>query len=315
MDKCKLLFTSLAIGSSLLLIGSSLLLAQKAQDSSGLVPVETVVTVEARHGKDVPTLNVEDVLAYERHERLQVTNLTAFRGENAALELFFLLDDASNSSLGVQLADLKQFMENQPGTTAIGVGYMRNGTVAITQDLTTDHARAAHSLRLPLSSPGVMASPYLSLSDLMKRWPGNAARRAVVMVTSGIDPLGGTGPMNPYLDTAIEDAQRRGVVVYSIYTPAAGHAGHSFFSMNWGQNNLSQISEETGGEAYMLGFGPPVSFAPYLTEIADHLSHQYRVTILVKPEKRAGLQSVRFTTEVPNAELVSAAKVYVSADR
>lgn len=39
------------------------------------------------------------------------------------------------------------------------------------------------------------------------------------MVTSGIDPLGGFGPTNPYLETAIDDAQRHGVIVYTIYEP------------------------------------------------------------------------------------------------
>jgi len=158
-----------------------------------------------------------------------------------------------------------------------------------------------------------MASPYLSLSDLIKRWPESSARHEVVMVTSGVDPLGGFGPMNPYLDAAIEHAQRAGILVYAIYMPAAGHAGHSFFRMNWAQNHLAQLADETGGEAYMLGFGPPVSFAPYLEEIAAHLAHQYRVTFLMKPESKAGFRGVRFSTEVPNAELVAAARVYVPA--
>jgi hypothetical protein len=102
--------------------------------------------------------------------------------------------------------------------------------------------------------------------------------------------------------------------VYAIYTPSAGHFGHSFWRMNWGQNHLAQIAEETGGEAYMLGFGPPVSFAPYLANVAEHLAHQYLVTFLIKPGNQAGFQAVRLATEVPNAEIVGASKVYVPAD-
>ena len=63
----------------------------------------------------------------------------------------------------------------------------------------------------------------------------------------------------------------------------------------------------------MLGFGPLVSFAPYLAELSEHLSHQYVVTFLAKPGNKAGFQSVRLTTEVPNAEIVGANRVYVSA--
>jgi hypothetical protein len=190
---------------------------------------------------------------------------------------------------------------------------MHNGTFATVQNFTTDHSRAGSSLRLPLSSEGAMASPYLSLSELIRRWPGKSERREVVMVTSGVDPLGGLGPMNPYLDNSIDDAQRGRVVVYTIYSPEAGHSGHSFYRLNWAQNHLAQLSEETGGESYMLGFGAPIAFAPYLDEITEHLTHQYRVTFLIKPEKKAGFRSVRFATEVPNADLVAATRVYVPA--
>ena len=133
------------------------------------------------------------------------------------------------------------------------------------------------------------------------------------MVSSGIDPLGGTGPINPYLDSAIADAQRAGIIVYTIYSPAAGHSGHSFFRLDWGQHHLAQLSEETGGECYMLGFGAPVAFAPYLDKIAEHLKHQYRLSFRIKPEKKGDWRSVRLSTEVPNADLVAATKVYVPA--
>jgi hypothetical protein len=243
---------------------------------------------------------------------MKVQELVPLQNGNAALDLFLLLDDASASSLGSQLSDLRQFIQAQPATTQIGIGYMRNGTFDMVQSFTTDHSQAGAKLRLP-TGLGAMASPYLSLSDLIKKWPGKSPRREVVMVSSGIDPLGGMGPVNPYLDSAIRDAQRARVIVYTIYSPATGHSGHSFYRLDWGQNHLAQLAEETGGESYMLGFGAPVAFAPYLDEIAEHLQHQYRVTFLIKPEKKGDFRSVRLSTEVPNADLVAAAKVYVPA--
>jgi len=293
-----------------------LLFAQsKPPAEPGFVSAQMIITIESRHDHDrnVPSINREDVLAYERKEPIRVTDLVPLCGDEARLDLFLLLDDASNTGLGSQLGDLRRFIGAQPPATAIGIGYMRNGTVDVVQNLTSDHEQAAHRLRLPLSSGGVSPSPYLSLSDLIKRWPPSSARREVIMVTSGVDPLGGFGPTNPYLDSAIGDAQRSGVVVYAIYMPAAGHAGHSFFRMNWGQNYLAQLAEETGGEAYMLGFGPPVSFEPYLDEITAHLAHQYRAQLAMKPGNKGSLRNVRLTTEVPNAEIVAAARVYVPA--
>lgn len=145
----------------------------------------------------------------------------------------------------------------------------------------------------------------------IKRSPGSIARREVVVVTSGVDSLGGLGPMNPYLDAAIEDAQANGIIVYAIYMPSEGQAGHSFYLMNWAQNQLAQHTEETGGEAYMLGFGPPVCFAPYFDEIAATPGTSVPRDFSYKPETKGGLREVRLTTEVPNAELIAAAKVYV----
>jgi len=289
----------------------TLLLAQEKAPAPG-VPVQMVVTAEARHGKEAPVLHPQDVMVFQGKERLRVTDLVACQGEHVALELFLLIDDASSTNLGTQLSDLRHFIETQPATAAIGVGYMQNATVKIAQNPTADHAKAAKALRLPFGYPGVSPSPFLSLSDLIKRWPASAARHEVVLVSSGIDPLGGD-VVNPYLDSAIQDAQRAGVIVYTIYTPAAGHFGHAYWRINWGQNHLTQIADEAGGESYMIGFGPAVSFTPYLSEIADHLANQYVVRFLITPGKKAGLQPVRFTTEVPNADLVAARKVYVPA--
>jgi hypothetical protein len=290
-----------------LALGGTLLLA-RVDVPPPATPIQLTLTVEARHGKEVPVMKPGDIMVFQKNQRLTVTDLDG----RAALELYILIDDASGMSLGTQFNDLKQFIETQPAETSIGIGYMRNGTVEFTQALTADHAKAAKGLRLALGYPGVMPSPFLSLSDLIKRWPASAARHEVLMVSSGIDPLGG-GVVDPYLDAAIDHAQRAGVIVYTIYEPAAGHGGHSFWRMNWGQNHLAQIAEETGGESYMLGFGPLVSFAPYLAEISEHLAHQYVVTFLATPRNKAGFQSIRLTTEVPNAELVSAGKVYVPA--
>jgi hypothetical protein len=121
--------------------------------------------------------------------------------------------------------------------------------------------------------------------------------------------------MNPYADAAIEDAQRAGVVVYAIYTPGIGHAGHSFWRETLGQNHLAQLAEETGAEAYVMGFGPPVSFAPYLDDLAAHLSHQYLLTFLAKPSKKASLQSVKVRTELPGVELLAPSRVPVPPAR
>jgi hypothetical protein len=290
-------------------LAASQVVAQR--ESSSGVPVRMVVTVEPRHGSNVPIVNREDVMVYQGRDRAKVTDWLPLQGEHAGLQLFILIDDTANTSLGSQLEDIRQFINAQPSSTAVGVAYMRNGIADILQNPTNDHVQAAKALRIPLGDAGAPASPYFSLVDLIKRWPEGPVRREILMLSDGIDRFGDSGPSNPYVDSAIEQAQRTGVIIYSIYTPGVGHYGHSFWRMNWGQNYLSQISDETGGESYYLGFGAPVSLAPYLDDLTHRLTRQYLLTFLAKPERKAGFQKLTLRTEVPNAELVAADRVYV----
>ena len=293
--------------------------AQQTAAANG-VPVHMVVTVEARHGSDVPVINREDVMVHEGHDRDQVTEWVPAQGDHADLELFILLDDGSSTSIGNQLDDIRKFIKEQPSSAKIGVAYMRNGTAQIDQNLTSDHALAAKALRLPMGIAGGNASPYFSLSDLLKRWPESVSqsnsRREVLMASDGIDRYYGSPDLlDPYLTEAIENAQRAGVIVSAIYTPGTGHFGHSYYRTYWGQIYLAKLAEETGGESYYIGFtGPPVAFAPYLNDLANRLNHQYLLSFLAKPEKKAGLRRVKVTTEVSNAEIVAAENVYVPAE-
>jgi hypothetical protein len=275
------------------------------------VPVKVVVTVEPRHGSSAPAVNRGDVEVYEGHDRDQVTDLAPLQGNG--LELFIVLDDDLSSSVGSQIGDLQKFIQTQPANTAIGIGYMQNGTVVVAQNLTTNHAQAAKALRIPLGERGISASPYTSITDLIKKWPVHPAQREILMISDGIDALFGDGPDDPYVEQAIEEAQKANVIVFSIYAHGAGHYGHTLWRINWGQNYESQLADETGGESYYLGLGSPVSFAPYLNDLSQRLTRQYLVTFGAKPEKKAGMRQIKFKTEVPNAELVGPDRVYVPA--
>lgn len=295
-------------------VASGLAMAAGQDQSAEGVPVHMVVTVETRHGSSMPAIYREDVLVRQGKERLRTTDWMPLKGERAGLQLFIVIDDALNTSLGSQLDDLRQFIIAQPATTTVGAGYMRDGTVQIAQELTADHAQAAKALRLPLGNPGINASPYVSLEDLIKRWPETPVRREVLMITDGIDRLWSEyGVEDPYLDHAMESAQKAGILVFSIYSPGVGHYSHSYWRTNWGQNYLSQLSDETGGESFSLMYGTPVSFLPYLDDLSQRFGRQYLLTFLAKPGKKAEMQKVRVQTEVPNVDLVAADAVYVPA--
>jgi len=290
-------------------------LQAKDPGTSATVPVRMTVTASVDNGKRMPDVQKEDVFVNQGKERLQVTEWAPAQGDRAGLELFIVIDDASSTSLGSQLEDLRSFINAQPATTAIGVGYARNGIVQIGQDLTTDHPLAAKALRLPLGSSGAFGSPYLSAVDLMKRWPESSNRHEVILVADGIDRArrGHNALLNPDVDTAASVAHRTGTMIHTLYFPGMGHWHRNFWTANNGQNALAKLSDMTGGESFFLGLQPPVSFAPYLDEIQKILNNQYLLSFSAKPEKKAGLKSVAISTEIAGVDLNAGDAVWVPA--
>ena len=296
------------------LIAAVLPVCAKQQSAPG-VAVSTVVTIEPRRGKSIPPIETEDIAVSEGNDKRPVTGLLPLEGEHAGMQLLLLLDDSAASSMNTEIDTLKNFVKSLPATTQIGIGYMRNGMSEMISNFTTDHTAAANSIRVVLGPGGADVSPYDSLSDAIKNWPQNQAeRREVIMISSGIEGLGGGYTAdNPYVNKGIEDAQKAGVIVYTIYTPAVGHFGHSFWRANWGQNFLAQLSEETGGESYFLGLGPVVSFQPYLNEILDRQRHQFLLTFTARPERKAGLEPVKIRIKEKDADITAPDRVFVPA--
>jgi hypothetical protein len=289
--------------------------AQQTETAPG-VPVQIVVSVEPKHGNETPMISQQDLVVHEARKVRPVTGWVQATANTGGLALAILIDDSSGFSVDTQLNDIRAFIQEQAPTTLVALGYMQNGTVRLVQNFTQDHIAAAKSVRLAEGFFGAEASPYVSLSDFIKRWSSNPAvpRREILMITSGIDSLyRGTYP-DPYVDAAIQDAQCAGVVVYSIYTPSAGHLGHSYYLTYWGQNFLSQLSEETGGESYyLLGPQAPVAFAPYLDKLNHQLLNQFLLTFLAAPQTKAGREPINVTSEIHSVDLLHADRVCVPA--
>jgi len=283
--------------------------AQSQASSQALVPVTVTVSVETKHAKDFPVIYPEDVRVFQGKERLKVTQWVPVEGDGAGLELMIVVDDAcSTQSVGLQLKELRKFILAQPKETAIGVGYMSNSNVRILQNPTKDHARAAKSVRLPIGRNAAYSSPYLAISGLIKGWPDIGNRRVIFMVSPGIDGLE-PGPTNSYLDHAVERAQRAKISVSSIYCAGPGYRGHPM--LGFGQSNLLEMADRTGGEAYFQGSYTPLSFTPYLRKFGDRLGHQYKLTFLAYAEEKDTTQHIRIETEVPGVELEGPPRVRI----
>jgi hypothetical protein len=293
----------LTVGALTLLAGFCSSSAFAAEPANATFTVTAVAKKEA----ELPTMVKTDAQLLVNKQSTPVADWK--RGEK--LYLAVLIDDSLESVVANQWADLKAFFLAQPDTTYIAVAYSRNSTAMLAQDFTNDHQLAAKALRIPLGQFGAFSSPYLSLQDLMKRWPTSNDRHSVLMISSGFDYFRGTfTPTSPDLDTTIEHAQKQNINVWSIYYPDAGHRGRFYRGWN-GQLNLSELAEQTGGESFFLGFEAPVSFKPYLDELATHLRNQYLLTFAGDGGAKGKLESVRVTTELSGVEFFSATRAFL----
>jgi len=277
-----------------------------AQESGKLI-----VTGEPKGHEAAPVLQRDDISVEIANKTARVVSWTPLTGDAAALQLYIVIDDGDGSDLGLQFGDLKKFINGQPASTQVGIAYLRYGTAQIAVAPTSDHARAAEALRLPLGDSGIDGSPYIGLKDLIKKWPAAEARREVLTIMSGVDPYYLSPDLfDPYLTDAIAEAQKANIVVSSIYYASAGHFGHSFYRTSWGQNYLSMLDEELGGEFYWQGLTNPVSFQPFLKEFSDWLNHQYLLVAELESAGKPELKSVRVRTQKTGISLVTASKIY-----
>lgn len=285
--------------------------APQASSSPG-TPTSIVVTVEPRRGKEAPTLEAQDVVVKEGKDQRPVTGFAPLHG---SMDLAILIDDSARGSFDTEIGTLKQFVTSLPPNFKVAVGYMRNGYTQFTQNFSGDHTAAANAIRVPFGPGGADVDPYASLADAIKKWPHtDVERKEVIMISSGIEGLGGGYyPDNPYVVNGINAAIKAGVVVYTIYSPSVGHIGHTYWRTVWGQNFLSQLSDESGGEFYWIGYGPPVSFQPFLDQIRTHQEHQYRLTFVARPENKSGMQPIRVSVANKDASIAAPDKVFVKA--
>jgi hypothetical protein len=289
-------------------MSAALLGSMMAAPGRGAASIVTVTAVGKK--QPPPPIKKDDVQLFEGKERLQVADWT--RGET--LFLAILIDDSLDQEVASQWNDLKAFIDAQPQTTYVSVAYSRNGAAEVAQDFTQDHARAAKALRIPLGTGGAFGSPYLSVQDWIKRWPDHGGdRRSIIMISSGVDYFrGGFDPIDPDLDSTVEQAQKKNINVWTIYYPDAGHVGRRFFRVFNSQSNLSRLSEETGAESFYLGSGVPVTLKPYFEEIEGHLENQYLLSFSANGGKKGKFVRIKVTTEIPNVEFMVPSAIFVS---
>jgi hypothetical protein len=275
---------------------------------------QAVVTVMPKHHSELsPNLTQRDLSLKVSGKESSVTGWLPLRGADDKLELVLLIDSSARD-LGRQFEEIRSFVQTLPPHTSIAIGYMQNGSAVFSRPFSVDHAEVLRALHMPGGSAGSSASPYFCLSDLAKHWPAGdpGARHEVVMVTDGREPYTEHyDPDNTYVQAAITDSVRAGLVVYSLYWTRWSNAVNLPEGTNSGQNYLASVTQATGGASYGFGSSNPVSFQPFFEEISRRLENQYRLSFSARLDGKPVVDSLKLKNGGMAADITAPQQVFV----
>ena len=304
---------AIALASASLLFISTAFGRGNGQEGHG----RTVLTIlPSGSGDQAATITPEEVKIKVDGKDSSPTSIVPMRGPKNPIELVLLIDGSARSSIGEQFTYIGGFVKEMPENAKVGIAYMENGRAAIMAQLSSDPADVLKGLRLPMGSPGSNGSPYFCLSDLANHWPSNAhsARREVVMITDGTDNYERRLDLNdPYVEAAINDSIRAGIVVYSMYWHDSGRADVTGDEINAGQSLLLSVTQATGGYSYWQGMGNPVSFGPYFDDLRRRLNHQYELRFSAPFNGKPQVRTLKVELHVPSAKVEAPQRVWVGA--
>ncbi len=297
------------------MIAGALLLMVAPAFSQSTGRGRTVVTILSKqHGESPANVSQQAVSIKVNGKESTVASWTPLRGPEARLELVILIDSAARNGLGSQFSEIEHFVNGLPPNTKVAIAYMVNGRAVFAAPLTADHAAALRALHLPGGTPGSSASPYFCLSDLAKNWPSKdrGSRREVVMVTDGVDDYDRRyDPDDPYVQAAINDSARAGLVVYSIYWLNQGLADSTMYANNAGQSLLTELTEATGGKNFWMGIGNPVSFQPFLEELTRRLENQYELGFSARLDGKPAAETLKVKVVGSGIDVTAPKQVFV----
>ena len=280
------------------------------QAGASNVPVTTVVTVLGPNFTPPPALSKDDIVVHTGNRREDIVAWDAAQGEKSPLELAIVIDELSN--IGNQLDDIRKFIQAQSKGTGVGLFYATNGITQAVAPFSTDHDAVAAKVRITTGFPGASTSIYLALMDVMKKWPSTNARREILVIADGIDRYRGD-PNSPDVTLTIEKAQKASIMIHTLYARGSDREARNLFRSNYGQSNLAQMTDETGGESFFQGLNTPIAFKPFLDQLDMVLHNQYFLTFTTPRSTRKGgeLRGFRVSTEQRNAEISHARDIWV----
>ena len=217
-ERVRILVPMITIG-SLVAFGSNIATARTPQDKDAGREVSVLVTADP-HGAsdraDLARVTAADFVVLENGQKQEIVSVLP--AEKAPLSVEILIQDNLVQGVANEIRGIQRFIENLPDGSRVMTGYLTVGSVHVQQDFTTDRAKAADSLRIPLGNDA--SAPtwlYSEVVDAIKKLDAQPAGRKVLLVVSdGLDLSRGLTDASPALatdlDRAIREAQTRGIV-------------------------------------------------------------------------------------------------------
>lgn len=226
---------------------------------------------------------------------------------NSPITLAVLIQEDLVPSVGNEIKDLAAFIRKLPRGSRVMVGSLRTGSLQVRQKFTNDLERAATALRPPSGIASASPyNPYVEVIEALKKFEGQPlGRRAILLVSDGLDISRGVDSSSPTqsvdLQRAVNESQRRGVAVYSLFAPTTFAEANPSLITN-AQSSLLRLSDETGGIAFFQGTGAPVSFRPFLRELDVALQKQAALTFLSTHLKK-GFHKIEVKSSTPGVRV------------
>ncbi len=285
--------------------------AQKPESKSQVRPVTIPISIftkkELKENQAQEYVQAERIVVKEDNEEQHILSIRSV--SDSPLSIAVLIQDDLSSGFNLQLKDIEEFIRTLPKGTHVMVAYSRSGALQIRQKFTDDLEKAAKSLRIVVGSQSVAPrSPYDSINDLLGKFDAQpAGRRAIVMFSDGLDTTQGISLLSvldsPDLDRATLKAQRKGVAIYSIYSPTALTESASSSTLAFAaQGALGKISDDTGGRAFFSGTQAPINLIPFFREMVVALNRQFALTYLSTHMKK-GYHAVKVSSTNPEVKI------------
>jgi hypothetical protein len=294
---------------SAVLVGVGAVPLYAAPDQPEPVTAQIIVTAQY-YSSDVNVSPTLADVAISMPSGAQPVSLRPF-DSNDPVQVYLVIDNCSDFDPGAAADELRRFLRYQLPATTIGSAYIRDGHIDIVRSPTADRNLVIDSLTAPAGCKPT--SPFSAVSELIQGWQQNNSRHIVIMISNGIDPEIKAGYNSDSAEATLAVAQRAGVVIYAIYHPARQYATSSFGAINSGQVLLSHVACESGGQGYFLGAGPMQSVAPFLSDIAAQLEHQYKLEFIITPDAPGGLQSVSIRSTNHAFALAAPTRVWIAS--